>query len=120
MLSIKRLPALSPSRIQSNLHFQLKNGLIERQISKHYHSNLLSLCKSVSALHSLTRKSRHPQLQHFNAEFKAACSLLQRSDLPGLNLFHNNSNIRNLHTSSTYYNQNENKDKIQRNIGHHL
>ncbi|XP_039763854.1 paraplegin [Pararge aegeria] len=111
MLSIKRLPALSPSRIQSNLHFQLKNGLIERQISKHYHSNLLSLCKSVSALHSLTRKSRHPQLQHFNAEFKAACSLLQRSDLPGLNLFHNNSNIRNLHTSSTYYNQNENKDK---------
>lgn len=60
MLSIKRLPTLSASKIQSKVYFHLRNGGVEKQISKYCHYNLFNICRSMSVLHSLTNKSRNP------------------------------------------------------------
>ncbi|CAH2035977.1 unnamed protein product, partial [Iphiclides podalirius] len=70
------------------------------------------LCRSLSALHNLTNRSKQPQLKHFNAEYKAALALFRRSNLPHVTtLFSNKPNARNFHTSPSSYNENANKDK---------
>ncbi|XP_052752497.1 paraplegin [Galleria mellonella] len=111
MLTIKRLPTLSASKIKSKLHFDLKSCYNEKQLGKFCNHKLLKLCRSFSVLHNVTNKSKNPQLRHFNAEYKAACALLKRSNLPGLDLFTNKLGMRTLHTTSPSFNQNEDKDK---------
>ncbi|CAH0716626.1 unnamed protein product, partial [Brenthis ino] len=64
----------------------------------------------MSVLHSLTNKSRNPQLRHFNAEYKAVSTLLKRSNLPGLNSLCSTS-FNNIHTSSTNNKEESDKDK---------
>ncbi|XP_053624815.1 paraplegin [Plodia interpunctella] len=114
MLSIKRLPTLSASKIQSKLHFALRCGVQEKQINKHCHMNLLNLCRSFSVLHHISSKSKNPQLHRFNAEYKAACDLLKRSHLPGLNSVFDLTN-RTLHTTPPKFNQPDDKDKDKKN-----
>ncbi|XP_072931358.1 mitochondrial inner membrane m-AAA protease component paraplegin [Epargyreus clarus] len=112
MLSIKRLPTLSASKIHSKIRVDLNNLLLERKVNKHYHTTLYNLCKSASVLHSLTRKSKNQQLRHFNAEYKAACALFNRSNLAGItSAFSKNGQFRSIHTTSPSFHQNEDKDK---------
>ncbi|XP_013184956.1 paraplegin [Amyelois transitella] len=114
MLSIKRLPTLSASKIQSKLHFALRSGVQEKQINKHCHMNLLNLCRSFSVLHHISSKSKNPQLRQFNAEYKAACELLKRSNLPTLNeVFDLKKHC--LHTTPPQFNQQEEKEKDKKN-----
>lgn len=60
MLSIKRLPALSASKIQPKQNFLLRNTVVDRHINKQCQNDLVNLCRSFSMLHSLTSKSRNP------------------------------------------------------------
>lgn len=106
MLSIKRFPTLSPSKIQ----FRLKNGVFETEISKQFPANF-NLCRSLCVLQNITNKSRHPKFRQLNAEFKAASSLLRRSNLPALNTFFNNTKIKKIHTTSSNNNKENDKDK---------
>ncbi|CAG4984139.1 unnamed protein product [Parnassius apollo] len=62
-------------------------------------------------LHNITNKSRHPQLKHFNEEYKAAMALLRRSTPQFPSLITDRLHARNIHTSSSSYNQNSDKDK---------
>lgn len=79
MLSIKRFPTLSVSKIQSSLHFNVRETL--NKTSKNCDvNNIIKLSRSFSVLHNLTRKSSSPQLRKFNAEYNAACQLLKRSN----------------------------------------
>ncbi|KAI8430539.1 hypothetical protein MSG28_000774 [Choristoneura fumiferana] len=112
MLSIKRLP-LSSAKIQSKVHIDFRKVIIEKQVTKSYHNNFVNLCKSVSVLRQLSSKSKHPHQRQLQAEIKAACSLLQRSNLPGLNSIFNSSRCftRGLHTTQSNSNKNEDKDK---------
>ncbi|XP_026742388.1 paraplegin [Trichoplusia ni] len=96
MLSITRLPALSVPKIQQKLIFLLKNGVVEKHINKQCQNDIVKLCRSFSVLHSLTNKSKNPQLRQFNAEYKAACNLLKRSSLPSINSF---THTRGFHTT---------------------
>ncbi|XP_059059705.1 paraplegin [Achroia grisella] len=112
MLSIKRLPTLSASKIHSKLHFDLLSSCNEKRIEKLCNSKLLNLCRSFSVLHNITYRSKNPYLRHFNAEYKAVCTLLKRSNLPKIDIFANNKLQKcSLHTSSPRPNQNEDKDK---------
>ncbi|XP_032526856.2 paraplegin isoform X1 [Danaus plexippus] len=118
MLLIKRLPALSASKINLKVPYLEKNVILERQISKHCHYNLLKLCKSASVLHNLTHKSKNPQLRQFHEEYKAAFALLQRSNFLGFGSFLN-TNSRRLHTNSPNQNRknedNDDKEKKKEN-----
>lgn len=112
MLSIKRLPTLCASKIQQKPNFLLRNGVLERHINKQCQNDLVNFCRSFSALHVLTSKSKHPQLRRLNAEYKAVCALLKRSNLPAINslLSHN---IRGFHSTSTN-NSEQNKQDDQK------
>lgn len=110
MLSIKRLPKISASRIHTKLNIGLKNVVLENQ-NKQCHNSLLQLCKSFSVLHNLTSKSTHPQLRHFNAEYKATCALLKRSNLPSINSIVSNGLVKGFHTSESRNQDNKDKDK---------
>lgn len=59
MLSLKRLTTFSTSKISSNVHL-FKRNVLENNISKHCDCNLLNICRSLSVLHNLTKKSKHP------------------------------------------------------------
>ncbi|XP_022832758.1 paraplegin [Spodoptera litura] len=109
MLSIKRLPALSASKIQPKQNFLVRNTVVDRHINKQCQDDLVNLCRSFSLLHSLTSKSRNPQFRQFNAEYKAACALIQRSNLPRLSSIFTN-NVRGFRTSATDR-QNKRDDK---------
>ncbi|XP_014364734.2 paraplegin [Papilio machaon] len=104
MLSMKRLSNFTASKIQLNVRCNQKNGYFERQINKHCSISVSKLCSSLSTLHNLTHKSKHPQLVKFNAEYKAALALFRRSNLPQISALFNNPS-RSIHTSSTRYNQ---------------
>ncbi|KAL0902773.1 hypothetical protein ABMA27_000575 [Loxostege sticticalis] len=122
MLSIKRLPTLSASKIPSKLHFDFRHSLLGRKINKHCDGNIINLCRSFSVLHNLTRKSKNPQLRHFNAECKAAFSLLKRSNLPALNsIINNRLDFRGLHTTpptcDNQNNPNDDKNKKDKKKG---
>ncbi|CAH0684784.1 unnamed protein product [Chilo suppressalis] len=106
MLSIKKLPTLCASKIQSKLHFDKYRSVTEKQINKYCSYDFLGFCRSFSVLHNVTKKSKHPLLRHFNTEYKAAYSLLTRSNLPALKtLLSQNVYTRSLHTTSPYFNQ---------------
>ncbi|XP_004933193.1 paraplegin [Bombyx mori] len=111
MLSVKRFPALSASKFQNKLHFNLSNYVLGKQVNKHCESKMLKLCRSFSVLHNLTAKSKNPQLRTFNAEYKAACALLKRSQLPSLDSFIHSISTRGIHTTQTNHNQQDDKDK---------
>ncbi|KAJ8737461.1 hypothetical protein PYW08_000056 [Mythimna loreyi] len=118
MLSIKRFPALSASKIQAKQNFLLRNSVVEKHINKQCHNKLVNLCRSFSVLHNLTSKSRHPQLRQLNAEYKAAWALIKRSNLPSISSFFN-SHVRGFHSSSSNSNQQkddkDDKDKKKKN-----
>ncbi|KAH9644176.1 hypothetical protein HF086_008665 [Spodoptera exigua] len=115
MLSIKRLPALSASKIQPKQNFLVRNTVVERHINKQCQDDLMKLCRSFSLLHSLTSKSRNPQLRQFNAEYKAACALIKRSSLPRLSSVFTN-NVRGFRTSATdRQNKKDDKDEKDKN-----
>ncbi|RVE50496.1 hypothetical protein evm_004825 [Chilo suppressalis] len=106
MLSIKKLPTLCASKILSKLHFDKYRSVTEKQINKYCSYDFLGFCRSFSVLHNVTKKSKHPLLRHFNTEYKAAYSLLTRSNLPALKtLLSQNVYTRSLHTTSPYFNQ---------------
>ncbi|XP_075990806.1 mitochondrial inner membrane m-AAA protease component paraplegin-like [Anticarsia gemmatalis] len=108
MLSIKRLPALSASKIQPKINFGFSKNVVEKQVNKH---NFVHLCRSFSVLHNISSKSKNPQLRQFNEEYKAACALLKRSNLPSFNsVFNNPACLKSIHTSSSNYSQDD-KDK---------
>ncbi|KAJ8737297.1 hypothetical protein PYW07_000568 [Mythimna separata] len=109
MLSIKRLPALSASKIQAKQNFLPRNSVVDRHINKQCQYNLVNLCRSFSVLHNLTSKSRHPQLRQFNAEYKAARALIKRSNLPSISSFFNN-HVRGFHSSPSNNQQKDDKD----------
>ncbi|CAK1588033.1 unnamed protein product [Parnassius mnemosyne] len=111
MLTIKKLPALTATKIHSKLYFVPKNGLLERLKNEYCGISVLKFCKSLSVLHNITNKSRHPQLKHFNEEYKAAMALFRRSTPQFPSLLTDRPHARNIHTSSSSYNQNSNKDK---------
>ncbi|CAB3258918.1 unnamed protein product [Arctia plantaginis] len=108
MLSVKRLPVLSVSKVQAKINIGPISGAVEREINKHYHNNIIKLCRSFSVLHNLTSKRNNPQLRKFNLEYKAACALLRRSNLPTINSIFKND-FQGIHTSAQN-NQND-KDK---------
>lgn len=112
MLSIRKLPALSVAKIHTKLYYDLRNGVAERFVNNHCERNIVNLCRSFSVLHSLTYKSKNPQLRLFNKEYKAVCTLLKRSNLSGLEtVFRNETFKRGLHTTQANNNENTNKDK---------
>lgn len=75
MLSIKRLPAISASKIQPKQNFLLRNSVVERHINKLCQNDFVNLCRSFSVLHNLTSKSKHPvSLQFCNIVF-LSCSI---------------------------------------------
>ncbi|XP_030023959.1 paraplegin [Manduca sexta] len=109
MLSIKRLPTLSVSKIQSKLRFDLGNGSL-RHINKTYHNNFVNICRTFSQLHNLTYKSKN--MQHtLKQEYKAACALLQRSNLPSFSTVFNSLQHRQLHTTRRNCNKKDDNDK---------
>ncbi|XP_013136544.1 PREDICTED: paraplegin [Papilio polytes] len=111
MLSMKRLSTFTATKIQLNVRCNSKSGFLERQINKHCSINLTKLCSSLSTLHNLTHKSRHPQLVKFNAEYKAALALFRRSNLTQISTLFSNPS-RGIHTSSAKYSQpNDDKDQ---------
>ncbi|KPI92022.1 Paraplegin [Papilio xuthus] len=111
MLSMKRLSTFTATKIPLNVRCNQKSGYLEKQINKHCSISVSKLCSSLSTLHNLTHKSKHPQLVKFNAEYKAALALFKRSNLNQISALFSNPS-RSLHTSSTRYNQpNVDKDK---------
>lgn len=111
MLSIKKLPTLSASKIQPKINIAFKTAFIDRQINSRYPINLIDLCRSFSTLHNITSKSKNPQLRRFNAEYKATCALLQRSNLPSINTIINHNLIKSFHTSASNNQAQDDKDK---------
>lgn len=59
MLSIKKLPTLSASKIQYKICSNIKNNAINTELNKHC-PNILNFCRSFSVLHHYTRKSKNP------------------------------------------------------------
>lgn len=59
MLSIKKLPTLSASKIQYKMCFNSTAQVVDTEINKHC-PNLMNFCKSFSVLHHYTRKSKNP------------------------------------------------------------
>ncbi|XP_041987157.1 paraplegin [Aricia agestis] len=116
MLSIKRLPSLSASKInpkyRSDLLTVSRNGQL---FSERCNNAFFKLCRSFSALHNVTSRARHPQLKQFHAEYKAAADLLKRSNLPSFPSIINKEFTKSFHTSSANNNkdddQNKDKDK---------
>ncbi|KAI5644822.1 ATPase family associated with various cellular activities (AAA) domain-containing protein [Phthorimaea operculella] len=111
MLSIKRFRTLPASKIQTKVLYDLKNTLFEKQINTGYRSNLVNICRSLSVLHNLTSKSKQPKLLQFNAEYKAACELLKRSNLPSLTSVSNSIGVRGIQTSAPRNEPEKDKDK---------
>lgn len=60
MLSVKRLPALSVSKVQAKLNIGPLTGTVQKEINKHCHNNIIKLCRSFSVLHNLTSKRNNP------------------------------------------------------------
>ncbi|VVC86282.1 paraplegin [Leptidea sinapis] len=111
MLSVKRLPPLATSKSQLKIPYEM-SVILGRKLNKTpFNNTMMHFCKSVVALHSITSKSRNPHLRQFNAEYKAACAMWKRSNISGFAPTFNSLLGKSIHTSSTNYNQEPNKDQ---------
>ncbi|KAG7313397.1 hypothetical protein JYU34_000516 [Plutella xylostella] len=112
MLTVKKLTAGVQTKLYSVKPKECAGLNTSRLFGKQSSNDLVKICRSFSVLHNLTCNSRNPQLRHFNSEYKAACSLLRRSNLPNLTTFLNNhASYRGLHTTPSRQNQDDNKKK---------
>ncbi|XP_037978017.2 paraplegin [Plutella xylostella] len=112
MLTVKKLTAGVQTKLYSVKPKECAGLNTSRLFGKQSSNDLVKICRSFSVLHNLTCNSRNPQLRHFNSEYKAACSLLRRSNLPNLTTFLNNhASYRGLHTTPSGQNQDDNKKK---------
>lgn len=111
MLTVKKLPILSVSKIQPKINLNWNNSVTVREVNNYYHKNIVKLCRSFSVFHNLTKKIKTPELRSFHSEYRAACLLLKRSNLPNFTSVINYSHTRGLHTSQPNLNNRQEDDK---------